>query len=236
MAKIYVMLKDTVIAELPLDKTVITVGRAASNDIPIDNLAVSGFHARIVSDNGVYQVEDLNSTNGTFVNNRRISHLPLNNNDVITVGKYSLLFSDPREEDDPDVTQSARKRASEETVLMDSRLLAMEPTPSMATIRPEVPLGVFTVIDGPVEKSEYQLTGRLTTIGKSATAEIRLKGFFAPRVAALVNRGSDGYSISPPGNGQKVLVNGTPVEGRMLLKSCDLVEIWKAKLQFTLKD
>jgi pSer/pThr/pTyr-binding forkhead associated (FHA) protein len=237
MAKVYLMLKDTVLAEIPLEKTVVSVGRAASNDIPIDNLAVSGFHARIVCDNGVYLVEDLNSTNGTFVNDRRIAQLALNNNDVIMVGKHTLVFSDPREGGgDPDVTQNVRTRASEATVLMDSRLLAVEPTPSVATRRPEVPLGSFTVIEGPVEQKEYLLTERLTSIGKSETAEIRLKGFFAPRIAALVNRGADGYSISPPGNGRQVLVNGVPIAGRIILKPCDLVEFWKVKLQFFLQE
>lgn len=232
MPKLYLMLKDKVVSEAPLEKSVFTVGRAPGNDLVIDNLAVSGFHAKIVNDNGIYAVEDLNSTNGTFVNDRRVSRIQLKNNDVITVGKHALIFSDPRGADDPDATVYARRGAKEKTVMMSSKIALAEAPPPQAARSAEGALGSFTVVSGPAEKRDYKLAGRLTTIGKSRKAEIRLKGFFAPRVAALVTRTREGYFISPPGGGRTVQVNGAPVAGSALLKDGDTVDAWKVKLHF----
>jgi pSer/pThr/pTyr-binding forkhead associated (FHA) protein len=230
------MLKDTVINETAMDKTILTVGRAASNDIVVDNLAVSSFHARIVCENGVFTLEDLNSTNGTFVNDQRISQATLNNNDSIMIGKHTLLFSDPRFEDNSDVTLNVRDRLREKTVLMSAQVSpAMAENNAIAPAKAPV-VGALTVIEGPAEKIENELVGRLVTIGKSDTAEIRLKGFFAPRVAALVNKGKDGYYISPPANGRKVYVNGMAVEGRTLLANGDIVDVWKVKMQFSVRE
>jgi pSer/pThr/pTyr-binding forkhead associated (FHA) protein len=226
------MLKDAVISETILDKTIVTIGRGASNDIVIDNLAVSSFHARIIIENGVFTLEDLNSTNGTFVNDRRIAHVALNNNDAITIGKHTLLFSDPRLEDNPDITLNGREQISDKTIMIDARTALAEITANTAPLGKEPLSARLTIIDGPTETREYELVGRLATIGKIKTAEIRLKGFFAPRVAALINRGKEGYYISPPDNGRKICVNGRTIGGRTLLAHGDTVEVWKVKMQF----
>ncbi len=69
-----------------------TIGRKGGNDIVIENLAVSGFHAQIDSVSTTFVVRDLGSTNGTFVNNKKILMHNLNNEDVIRVGKHELVF------------------------------------------------------------------------------------------------------------------------------------------------
>jgi pSer/pThr/pTyr-binding forkhead associated (FHA) protein len=70
----------------------LSIGRLPDNDIVIDNDAVSGKHARIVSNGDEYYVEDLNSTNGTFVNNKRIRSRKLKDEDIIVIGKHDLIF------------------------------------------------------------------------------------------------------------------------------------------------
>lgn len=84
-----------------------TIGRKASNDIVIDNLAVSGFHAQVDSVSTTFVIRDLDSTNGTFVNSKKITMHNLKHNDVILIGKHELLFdrSDLRKKsgDDLDV-------------------------------------------------------------------------------------------------------------------------------------
>jgi len=236
MAKIILMLKDSVVSEILLDKGIVSIGRSPDNDIFIDNLAVSSFHAKISNRGQSFLIEDLNSTNGTFVNNKRVSNSILANNDMIMVGKHSLIFSDPRNVDDQDITQAARKGGDDATVMMGAKPVFVETSTLQTEITSVEPLGGFNVIDGPTEKREYELSARLTTIGKSDSAEIRLKGFFAPRLAALVNRSSEGYSISPPTSGSKILVNGNPVVGRVFLKHNDIVDVWKVKLQFYIKN
>jgi pSer/pThr/pTyr-binding forkhead associated (FHA) protein len=235
MANLVLMLKDTVISEIFLEKDLISIGRSPSNDICIDNLAVSSCHAKISRRNNTFQIEDLNSTNGTFVNDKRVLNAILSNNDVIMIGKHSLIFSDPNCVDDQDITQNVRKGGDEETVMMSTKPF-VESSTQQTDIIYEEPLGGFNVIEGPVESREYLLSARLTTIGKAGSSDIRLKGFFAPRVAALVNRGKEGYSLTPQSGGCKVLVNGTPVTGRIILKHCDIVDIWKVKLQFYIKN
>jgi pSer/pThr/pTyr-binding forkhead associated (FHA) protein len=230
------MLKDAVITETSMDKNTLTVGRAAGNDIMVDNLAVSSFHAKIVNNNGVFTLEDLNSTNGTYVNDRRISRINLSNNDAIMIGKHTLLFSDPRIEDDPDATKKASDLISEKTVLISTRAVTADAAAGDAASAKEPSSFMLVVIEGPTEKRENLLAGRLVTIGKASTAEIRLKGFFAPREAALVSKGKDGYYLSPPTNGRKVYVNGKTIEGRVLLTHGDIVEVWKVKMQYQVQE
>jgi len=92
MAKLILSLEGSMIREVPLDKERITIGRKSSNDIQIENLAVSGEHACIVTILNDSFLEDLGSTNGTVVNGSPIKKHILQNNDVIEIGKYKLKY------------------------------------------------------------------------------------------------------------------------------------------------
>ena len=93
MPVITLMFKDKKIKEYPIIiGQSITIGRKKANDIVIDNLAVSGFHAQIDSVSSTFVLRDLDSTNGTFVNNKREELHNLKNNDLILIGKHELLF------------------------------------------------------------------------------------------------------------------------------------------------
>src|SRR4051812_22862772 len=92
MAKLIMSLDNAVIREVPLDKERFTIGRKAHNDIQIDNLAVSGEHALIVTILNDSFLEDLGSTNGTLVNGNPVKKHILQTNDVIEIGKYKLKF------------------------------------------------------------------------------------------------------------------------------------------------
>ena len=88
MLEITLELKDTILDTFKIDKDEITIGRNSANDITINNLAVSDRHARIVRDQSGYFVEDLNSTNGTFVNGRKINRIGIGGHQEITIGSY----------------------------------------------------------------------------------------------------------------------------------------------------
>lgn len=92
MAKLYFSLDGTALGEFTLNKDRITIGRRPTNNIHIDNLAVSGEHAVITTIAGESFLEDLNSTNGTIVNQKPIKKHVLNHADVIEFGKYQLRF------------------------------------------------------------------------------------------------------------------------------------------------
>lgn len=92
MAKLILTLEGSTIREVPLDKERIMIGRKPSNEIQIENLAVSGEHACIVTILNDSFLEDLGSTNGTLVNGNQIKKHILQNNDVIEIGKYKLKY------------------------------------------------------------------------------------------------------------------------------------------------
>jgi len=92
MAKLIVSLEGSVIRDYPLDKERVTIGRKPHNDIQIENLAVSGEHACIVTILNDSFLEDLGSTNGTLVNGNQIKKHILQSNDVIEIGKYKLKY------------------------------------------------------------------------------------------------------------------------------------------------
>lgn len=92
MAKLILSVDGTVLREFNLTKERTTLGRKPHNDIPIDNLAVSGEHAAIITILNDSFIEDLNSTNGTLVNGKPIKKHFLQHNDVIEIGKHKLKY------------------------------------------------------------------------------------------------------------------------------------------------
>lgn len=231
-AKAILKFKEAVLQEIPLEKEVLTIGRKDDNDVAIDNQAVSGHHARIVRDGEKLVVEDLHSLNGTFVNGQKISRCDLMNGDLVLVGLHTLeIVSDQVREEKK--AFGIRGRSMDETMVIDAssqkKILSVQDK-----TRPDV-LGGMLILDGSTDKREYELKERVTTVGKEEDAGIRLKGFFAPKVAALINRRKDGYFITPSGS-KPVVVNGAVVDQRRDLKDGDLVEVAGVKMQFFVKE
>lgn len=233
MAKVLLKFKEAVVKEIPLDQDVITIGRKEGNSIIIDNQAVSGRHAQIAKEGDSIFVEDANSLNGTYVNGQKISKCELFNGDVILIGVHTLeVISDKVRAADAKGF-AVRGRSMDETMMIapedKKKILA-----SVDKDKPDV-LGGFIVIEGSTEKKDYLLRERITSIGKEASAGIRLKGFFAPKVAALINRRKEGYFITPAG-GKSLKVNGQEVDHRYDMKDGDIVETAGLKLQFYIKE
>ncbi len=92
MAKLILSLDNALLSEYQLDKERMTIGRRPTNDIHIDNLAVSGEHAAIIQMGNDFYIEDLNSTNGTLVNEKQVKKHLLQHADVVEFGKYQLKY------------------------------------------------------------------------------------------------------------------------------------------------
>lgn len=232
MAKLLLKFKDSVLKEIPIDKSIITIGRKPTNDIPIDNIAVSGFHAKIFKEGDRFFIEDLNSLNGTFVNGKRVSKSVLNEGDNIVIGKHTLSFVS--EVDDESETKIfTRRHLGDETVFIDTKaqkeILSKTEELRVSAQKGEV-VGGVVVIKGSAERREYKLTDRVTTIGKAHDAGIRLKGLFTPKIAAIINRRREGYVISP--SSKKLKINGKQLKERYELKDGDIIEIKGIKMQF----
>jgi len=92
MAKLVLGFNGETLHEYPLDQETLTIGRKADNDIHIDNLAVSGKHAKILTILNDSFIEDLDSTNGTFINGEKVNRHALQNGEIIAIGKHELAY------------------------------------------------------------------------------------------------------------------------------------------------
>ncbi|MGH9805040.1 MAG: FHA domain-containing protein, partial [Candidatus Acidiferrales bacterium] len=92
MSKLILKFEDRILKEVPVGSTAVTIGRLPNNTVAIDNPAVSGQHARVIVAGGQVMVEDLNSRNGTFVNNQAVTKHALQEGDVIRIGKHTLTY------------------------------------------------------------------------------------------------------------------------------------------------
>ena len=233
MAKVLLKYKEAVIKEIALDKEITTIGRKPENDIVIDNQAVSGHHAQIKNEGGSIIIEDLNSTNGTFINSQKISKLELFNGDSVLIGVHTLdVICDKKRESDKKGF-AVRGRSMDETMVIAPEDKKKIITAADKTV-PE-PVGGFLVLEGSTDQREYELKERVSAIGKEDGAAIKLKGFFAPKMAALVNRRKEGYFITPSG-AKDLKVNGKEIDHRYDLKDGDVVEVAGLKLQFYIKE
>jgi len=233
MAKVLLKYKEAVIQDVTLDKEMTTIGRKPDNDIIIDNQAVSGHHAQIKMQGSDVVLEDLGSLNGTYINSQKISRAELFNGDVVLIGVHTLLVSSDKNREEEKKSFAMRGRSMDETMVIapddQKKILA---TADRST--PE-PLGGFFVVEGSTNQREYELKEKVSAIGKEEGSAIRLKGFFAPKLAALVNRRKEGYFITPSG-GRELRVNGKTIDRRYDLKDGDIVEVSNLKLQFFIKE
>ncbi len=241
MAKAMLKFQDSVLKEYPLDKEILTIGRKPDTDIKIDNLAVSGYHAKILVGKDTIFIEDTNSLNGTFVNGVKIIKHQLRNGDVVNIGKHIILFDIP--EAAGSAPQPVKAQSMDETLVISPEVQQRylnqgTATPSASPTglsQGKEPLGGFIVIEGSSDKPEYILKDRVSRIGKEEGSEIQLRGFFKPKVAAIVNRRKDGYFISPASK-KPIKVNNETISERTDLRDGDIVEIAGLKLQFFIKE
>src|SRR5262245_58808965 len=118
MAKLILSMDGQVLKEIPLSKERITIGRKAHNDVQIDNLAVSGEHAVIVSVMDDAFLEDLGSTNGTMVNGKAVKKHFLQDNDVVELGKYKLKYVQEKKAPQPKAAGAAPAAADSEKTMV----------------------------------------------------------------------------------------------------------------------
>jgi pSer/pThr/pTyr-binding forkhead associated (FHA) protein len=242
MAKLSLMFEDKLVKEVPVGGRPIGIGRSPDNDLPVDNLAVSNYHARVYFEAGRLVVEDLDSLNGTFVNDLRVERATLHDGDSIWIGKHHIKVDasgDPPAVSHPAPTGAAAPRINETMVLdtkarrdMLQQAAAMGERTQFAVGRLKVP--TLVVVAGRTDQKEYVLTNKLTVIGKSKMATVKVKGWFKPQLAAQINQRDDGYYVGP---GDKVpTVNGAPIPGPQRLNDGDVIEVCGVRMNFVFRD
>ncbi|MGK6308150.1 FHA domain-containing protein [Variovorax sp. DT-64] len=213
MPKMIVSIDGVVIKEVTLAKDRTTLGRRPYNDIVIDNLAISGEHAVLHMIGGDVYLEDLNSTNGTYVNGRAVKKQALEHNDVIEVGKYKIRYL---------VGGGAAEGAGHAPTILAA---SSEPIPLSSAPTVHTPLGgstgvaVIRVLSGSGAGRELSLQKVVTTIGKPGVA------------VAAVTRRLHGYVVAPIDGG--TVLNGEPLGNEAVaLQDGDVLELGGTRMQF----
>ena len=203
MPKMTISIDGVVIKEVQLTRDKTTLGRRPYNDIVIDNLAISGEHAVLQLNGSEVSLEDLNSTNGTYVNGKAIKKQMLQNGDVIEIGKYMINFVNDQSAPAP-LPMAAP--APGLTNLADD---------SQSTLQ-----AAIKVLSGAAAGRQVPLTKVVTTIGKPGIA------------VATITRQQRGYVIHVEGSGNPTL-NAMPLNGEVVpLKNGDLIELAGTQMQF----
>ena len=241
MPRLVLKFENATLKEIPLGTRPLTIGRAPDNDIPIDNLAVSNYHARVYQEAGSLVVEDLNSLNGSFLNDIRVERAMLKDGDAILIGKHVVLVD---QEHDAAIPMDGLRRAPAprvaETMVLDTQqrrdlldaAVAAGERSQLAPERFRIP--TIVVDRGRTDQKEYRISGKLTVIGNSNMATVRLRGWFAPDVAAQINKHEDGYYL---GRGERVpKINGASITGLTKLKDGDVIEVGRVRLNFVYRD
>ncbi len=222
MPKMIVSIDGVVIKEVQITKDRTTLGRRPYNDIVIDNLAVSGEHAMVQMTGSDVYLQDLNSTNGTYVNGKSIKRQLLQNGDSIEVGKYKIKF----------VGDAAASDGFEKTMIFKpgtasaAPLVAPVAPPSPSTFggltgSPDSIQASIKVLSGAAAGREVPLTKVVTTIGKPGVA-----------VAAITRR-QRGFVVHHVEGAGNPALNGTPIGAEPLsLKNGDLIELAGTQMQF----
>ncbi len=213
----------------------LTIGRRENNDVVIENLAVSGNHAKIDSVDDGFLLTDLKSKNGSFVNKQLVSSHWLKHGDVIDIGKHTLVFAYEEGETRPD---DAPAVGMDQTMIMDTEkyreMMAKSPAKIEAQ-KPEkeVPIGILSFLAG--GEGEVKLSKKLAKIGKKPTSDIVVGGFMVGETAATISKRPNGYYLSYVGGISKPKVNGKTVKTSVMIKEFDVIEIGSAKMQFVYK-
>jgi pSer/pThr/pTyr-binding forkhead associated (FHA) protein len=238
MARLVLHLDGQVLAEYNMSKERYTIGRLPDNDIRIDNPAVSGHHALVINILNDSFLEDLNSTNGTYVNGKIIKKHALQHADVITVGHHALRFVDGDVDEPEDEFQktmvisprdAATLMAGAPRAAAAMQGAAAQQAAGNGVASPSFPNGVLPraklqVLSGQFAGRELELVKTLTTLGRPGV-----------QVAAITRR-SDGFYIVHVESGKEgdfPLVNGIAIgpQARRLHDN-DVVQLAGVKMGF----
>jgi pSer/pThr/pTyr-binding forkhead associated (FHA) protein len=214
-----------VLKEIGLNRERMTIGRRPSNDIQIDNLAISGEHAAVVTILNDSFLEDLNSTNGTLVNGQPIKKHFLKNGDVVELGKYKLKYiAEAAQPTDTAIFDKITTAARPEETLKPAPEAAPNAVETPEPAAAPMALGAIQVLNGANAGRELDLTKSMTTLGKPG------------RQVAVIARRPQGYFITHIEGASFPTVNGQPLDVQAHpLKDHDVIDIAGIKMEFFLK-
>jgi pSer/pThr/pTyr-binding forkhead associated (FHA) protein len=258
MPRIKLKSKDKILGDYEIQQGVsLTIGRREKNNVIIDDMAVSGHHAKIDSVGDGFVLIDLQSKNGSFVNEQLVSSHWLKHGDIINIGEHLLVFNYSDRQNTPGEDMDE----SDKTVVLDTsqyrnRIRKSHPTRSIINVagfwderparkkdtdkKPEFTMGptnikkelfgTLTFLAG--GKGDVNLDQKYTTIGKHPTSDIVVKGLFMGQTAITISKLPDGFHLCYVGGITKPKVNEKIIKTSIKLKDEDIIAIGSTKLQF----
>ena len=218
MGKLVVSLDGVVIKEVQITKDKTTLGRRPYNDIVIDNLAVSGEHAVLQMVGADVFIEDLNSTNGTYINGKAVKKQLLAHNDTVEVGKYKIKFM---VEDGTDYEKTMIMKPGTMAPGSAGRASGFGALSGTGSAGASVGPATIRVMNGAAAGREVALTKVVTTVGKPGV-----------QVASITKRPT-GYVLAHVEGSSRPTVNSTPLVGETVgLKNGDVIELAGTQMQF----
>jgi pSer/pThr/pTyr-binding forkhead associated (FHA) protein len=255
MPTLLLQLKNKLLGEYPLEEGAsLTIGRRDTNDVVIEDPAVSGHHAKIDALEDRFVLIDLQSKNGSFVNEQLVNSHWLKHEDVITIGEHSLIFNyyekvQVSEDNSDDFDETLAMNTTQHRKMMiksnptkfwdrsqnRGKVKDVEPPASKPRFeRPkEEPVGILTYLAGGI--GQIKLTRKITTIGKDPTSDIEVTGLLMGSTAATISKTAEGFCFNYIGGIPRPKVNDQPVKKSTILTDQDIVEIASAQLQFSIE-
>jgi pSer/pThr/pTyr-binding forkhead associated (FHA) protein len=225
MPEIIIKYDDKVIERVVLEKKRISVGRTSDNDIVLENRGVSRKHSQIEFNDNAAVIMDNESLNGTFVNNRRITEEVLHDHDIITIGKYTLIYNSEVTRQDScaalDGTMVLKTKKQKEMVEQDK--MEKEIVHRMG--------GSVLLGEENADFSEFRIDNNVTTIGKAKFVHVHAKGFLLSGIQAKIVKEADHHIIVNLGRKGKTRVNGEETN-RQNLKNGDIIQVGKSIFRF----
>jgi len=261
MPALLLQLKNKILGEYPLKQGAsLTIGRRDTNDVVLEDPAVSGHHAKIDCLEDRFVLIDLQSKNGSFVNEQLVNSHWLKHEDVITIGEHSLIFNyHEKEQASEDNSDDFDETLAMNTTQHRKMMIKSNPTKSINVVRfwdrsqnrgkvkdveppasepriespKEEPVGVLNYLAGGI--GQIKLTRKITTIGKDPTSDIEVTGLLMGSTAATISKTAEGFCFNYIGGMPRPKVNDQPVKKSTILKDQDIIEIGSAQLQFSIE-
>lgn len=208
MSHLVVTMDDKLVGEFPVDKDKLTIGRKSDNDICINNLAVSGYHSQIITVLDSSFLEDLNSTNGTYVNTRLVKKHALEDGDLIDIGNHRIRFVNESKQrppiDDSDIL--------EKTIIVPAATVSAPPEKAEQTITEQPPAEAAPAAP---EIPEIETPAEIPAVAASKTPQATPAK--SPEKVAEVNTAAETKATPNPGPAQ--INTGSQSQGKLQVLS-----------------
>src|SRR5712691_11510608 len=203
MAKLILKFNDAVIDQIEIKPGDMAIGRRPGSDVLLDNLAVSGNHANIFTVGEDSFIQDLDSTNGTFINNKKITKHHLKNGDIILIGKHSIIYVNDKVEKSADnfaktliINPAASKAAAQADAQKPTVVAGADKKPAEAASGVDTRQGAIFILSGANSGKRIELTAPVTNLGKTG------------KPAGTIVRKQNSYILSAAKAGEIPKLNG----------------------------